>query len=66
MNRSEAKDLLPIIQAFVEGRKIEYRELKNIGAEPPRQHSILNQMNTASSQNPSTAHLLMQKNAGRK
>jgi hypothetical protein len=27
MNRSEAKDLLPIIQAFVEGRKIEYREL---------------------------------------
>ena len=27
MNRSEAKDLLSIIQAFVEGRKIEYREL---------------------------------------
>lgn len=27
MNRSEAKDLLPIIQAFLEGRKIEYREL---------------------------------------
>lgn len=27
MNRSEAKELLPIIQAFVEGGKIEYREL---------------------------------------
>ena len=27
MNRSEANDLLSIIQAFVEGRKIEYREL---------------------------------------
>ena len=26
MNRSEAKELLPIIQAFVEGIKIEYRE----------------------------------------
>lgn len=27
MNREQAKELLPIIQAFVEGRKIEYREL---------------------------------------
>lgn len=26
MNRSEAKKLLPIIQAFIEGRQIEYRE----------------------------------------
>lgn len=26
MNRQQAKELLPIIQAFVEGRKIEYRE----------------------------------------
>ena len=27
MNSRQAKELLPIIQAFVEGRKIEYREL---------------------------------------
>lgn len=27
MNRQQAKELLPIIQAFVEGGKIEYREL---------------------------------------
>lgn len=26
MNRQQAKELLPIIQAFAEGRKIEYRE----------------------------------------
>lgn len=26
MNRQQAKELLPIIQAFVEGKKIEYRE----------------------------------------
>ena len=26
MNRSQAKELLPIIQAYVDGRKIEYRE----------------------------------------
>lgn len=26
MNREQAKELLPIIQAFVDGRKIEYRE----------------------------------------
>ena len=27
MNRQQAKDLLPIIQAFAEGKPIEYREL---------------------------------------
>jgi hypothetical protein len=39
MNRSEAKELLPIIQAFAEGKEIEFRS-KGFDEEWNEEHDI--------------------------
>ena len=71
MNRQQAKDLLSIIQAFADGKTIQYYNTH------PTPHwemfYLMNELilvkivqNIVSSQNPSTAHSRTQKSAGMK
>lgn len=68
MNREQAKELLPIIQVFVEGKTIEFRErgctLWAESISPIFNFAIF--LNIASSQSPSIVHLRTLKSAGRK
>ena len=58
MNREEAKKLLPIIQAYVDGKAIQVRDKDPC--------STLTPSNTASSPRQSTVPSRMLKNAGRR
>lgn len=68
MDRNQAKELLPIIQAYAEGKVIESRCIKGDTSlwyddEDP---SFDDDFETESSQSQSTVHSRMQKSAGKK
>lgn len=65
MNSRQAKELLPIMQAFAEGKVIEYY-CNNIWTEYDNFNFLDKVQIIVSSPNPSTAHLLTKKNVGRK
>lgn len=70
MNREQAKKLLPIIQAFAEGKTIQVKGPDNRWYDYKNKTCKLNFNSDpkaiALSQNPSIAHSKMQKSVGRK
>ena len=66
MNRQQVKELLPIIQAFAEGKPYRYKRIQIGAIWAMRLILILVSKDTASSPTPSTAHSKTRTSAGRK
>ena len=72
MDRNQAKEFYPILQAFAKGEAIECRTKPSAvkGTSVPNDWTEIKEIgdwdNTESSQNQSTVHLRMQKSAGMK